>query len=412
MIPPPRGALRLVLNGRFLSRPVTGVERLALELARAIAEVIETLGVTAAELLVATPSKHQEKARQGLKFAARVVGIGRLSGQAWEQIDLARYAPHAWLLGFCNLGPIGRRRQALVVCDAQIYRQPASYRLAFRVWYRIVTPILGRRVAALFTISHHSQRELEEVGAFPRGRSHVLRLGVDHIERIQPDACVIARHDLVTGTYLLAIGSLAPHKNLAMLVVAFLAADLDPMINLVIAGGGNSRVFADAGLPADPRIRYLGRVSDEELRALYGEAMAFACPALTEGFGLTPLEAMACGCPVIATTGGAVPEVCGDVALYADPGAPAAWTRAIETIARDRVLRDRLAGAARRHAATFRWRDAAIDLLEVLAAHDGDSAMLERLQRLRVGRLDCKPDAAQGPRSGDVILTANDKDDR
>ena len=269
------------------------------------------------------------------------------------------------------------------MCDAQVYRQPQSYSLAFRTWYRVMTPLLARRATALFTISHFSRRELEKVGAFPTGKATVLRLGVDHIDRIAPDPTMLDRHGLTAGSYVLAIGSLAPHKNLRTLVSAFQQATVPPHIRLVIAGGGNERIFADAGLPTDPRIHYLGRVSDQELRALYDGALAFACPAFTEGFGLPALEAMACGCPVIATTGGAVPEVCGEAALYADPHRIDEWIAAIATMTADPVLRDRLAIDARRHAASFRWRTTAIQLLEVLARQDDDGAMLADLHRLR-----------------------------
>ncbi|MFP3470863.1 glycosyltransferase, partial [Micrococcus sp. SIMBA_144] len=124
-------------------------------------------------------------------------------------------------------------------------------------------------------------------------------------------------------------------------------------VPLVIAGGGNSKVFYDQGLTDEQGVKILGRGTDAELKALYSEAKALVFPSKTEGFGLPPLEAMFCGCPVIATTGGAVPEVCGDAALYARPDEPAEWTAAMEKLTHDTTLCDDLSPRGLVRAAQF-----------------------------------------------------------
>jgi glycosyltransferase involved in cell wall biosynthesis len=360
----------LVLNGRFLGRPVTGVDRFALELTRALRAGLAARDAGDVAVLVPAGTHADPDTLAALGTPPPVIApAGRGGGHRWEQATLARARPDAWLLDLCNTGPVLRRRQALVIHDAQVALHPESYSRAFRWWYRTLQGIASRRAAAVFTVSHFSRNALERFGIVPAGRVHVLRSGVDHMDRLTPDAAVLARNGLRPGGYLLAIGSLARHKNLPMLVDAFLAAGL-PDLPLVIAGGGNSRVFQDAGLPQGANLRYTGRVDDGELKALYAGALAFACPSLTEGFGLTPLEAMRTGCPVVATTGGAVPEICGDAALYADPHDAGAWTRALQEIAGDAGLRDELAAKARARAATFRWEDTARQVLDTLAALD------------------------------------------
>lgn len=365
-------SLRLLLNGRFLNRPVTGVERLALELARALRGLLSAAGE--ADLAVAVP-RGTPRDRHGEALGVPLPQfrtIGRLPGHPWEQAELAHAEPDAWLLDFCNTGPVARRRQVLVICDAQIALHPESYSLPFRWWTRAMMTLASRRAAVVFTISHFSREQLERFGIVPRGKLRVLRLGVDHLNRVTPDETVLARHRL-DRPYLLAIGSLAPHKNLALLLDAFVAADLAGM-DLVIAGGGNSRVFQDAGLRTAANIRLLGRVTDGELKALYAGAHAFACPSLSEGFGFTPLEAMTMGCPVVATTGGAVPEVCGDAAIYADPHDRAAWTEALRRIASEPALRAQLAERAGARARLFTWRETARQVVEALAEHDTAAA--------------------------------------
>lgn len=369
---------RLILNGRFLGRSITGVERLALELSRAMRDLLATVGRDDIEI-VAPPGTCVEPAIGELGSPRPMVRtMGRFSGHAWEQTALPGLDRRSWLLSLCNTGPIARRRQALVICDAQFVLHPESYGRAFRWWYRVLITLASRRANAVFTISHFSKETLERYRLVPRGKLHVLRLGVDHLAATEPDATVLARHGLTSRPYLLAIGSLARHKNLAMLLDAFTAADL-PAVDLVIAGGSNPRVFQDAGLREAANIRYTGRVSDGELKALYANALAFMCPSLSEGFGFTPLEAMTMGCPVVATTGGAVPEMCGDAALYVDPQDEAGWRDALCRIATEPALRADLSRRASARAAGYRWRETARQMLTVLARHDGDTALIAAL---------------------------------
>jgi glycosyltransferase involved in cell wall biosynthesis len=110
-------------------------------------------------------------------------------------------------------------------------------------------------------------------------------------------------------------------------------------------------------------VRALGRVSDPELRALYEGALCLLFPSSYEGFGLPPLEAMWCGCPVIAGPAGAVPEVCGDAALYFDPDGPRSLADAVAKLADDAALRTGLAALGRARAAEFSWEMAARRLL-------------------------------------------------
>lgn len=368
------GCLDLVLNGRFLGRPVTGVERLAIELGRGVRDLLAAMGENDLQVIIPIGTA-VDPTIDGLgQPRPAITVLGRLAGHSWEQVELSGARPQAWLLNLCNTGPTTRRRQALVVCDAQFMLFPKSYSRAFRWWYRVLISLASRRAAAVFTISHFSKTQLEKHRLVPRGKAHVLRLGIDHLEAVDADPSILARHGLAERPYILAIGSLARHKNLATLVDAFVDAGL-PGVDLVIAGGGNPKIFQGAGLREAPNIRYLGRVTDGELKALYGQALAFACPSLSEGFGFTPLEAMAMGCPVVATTGGAVPEVCGDAALYADPLDRGAWREALQRIVADAGLRADLARRATARAGLFTWREAARQMLDVIAEQDGDPGL-------------------------------------
>jgi glycosyltransferase involved in cell wall biosynthesis len=289
-----------------------------------------------------------------------------LKGQLWEQVHLAGAHQNDWLLSLCNMGPVWRKRQIVMIHDAQVFRRPESYSRAFRLWYQVLQPLLGRRAAMVLTVSEHSKRELEHFGVVPSGKARVVPNGADHILRINPDESALARWGLERGRYFLALGSLAPHKNLAMLAAAA-KARRDQSIPLVIAGGGNAAVFSSNGIVTGEGIRVLDRVSEVELRTLYEHATALAFPSLTEGFGLPPAEAMFCGCPVISSTGGAIPEVCGSATLALDPYDQAGWTRAMEELSENAGLRHTLSERGRAQAAKFTWRTAAKRLVSHLS---------------------------------------------
>lgn len=352
----------LVLNGRFLTRPLTGVDRVAGELARALA------ALPGVGLSVAVP-------RSGVQSDARLPGPalsrGHLAGHAWEQASLPGLARGQWCLNLCNTGPLRGNRQVVMLHDAQVATAGDSYSRTFRLAYRALQPRLARRAALVLTVSDHSRRSLEGSGIVAAGKARVVPNGVDHMDRIVADASVLARHGLRPRGYFLTLGSAAAHKNLAM-IAGVAASRGEGALPLVAAGGAGCRVFGTAG--PGPSVHHLGRVSDPELKALYAGARALVFPSLAEGFGLPPLEAMWCGTPVIATTAGAVPEVCGGAALYANPRRPQDWRQAMDLMERDAALCRDLAERGRARAAGYTWARAARRVLAAIEEAEAHGA--------------------------------------
>jgi len=136
--------------------------------------------------------------------------------------------------------------------------------------------------------------------------------------------------------------------------------------DVVLTGTTNSRIFRNAVPEVPSRVRHLGYVSDGELRALYEGAACFLYPSLYEGFGLPPLEAMACGCPVVVSRSGSLPEVCGDAALYCDPLDPADIARATSSVVGSPTLRSELASLGIQRAKHFTWEQTARNLMTVI----------------------------------------------
>jgi glycosyltransferase involved in cell wall biosynthesis len=219
-------------------------------------------------------------------------------------------------------------------------------------------------------------------------RLHVIREAPDPIFRHQPPevrADLLRRFGLSgTDRYLLYVGGISPHKNLHVLVEAFelVAAD-DECVRLLLVGDADDDPFLSAAAsiraaversPARARIELTGRVSDDELVALYSGAVASALPSLGEGFGLTAAESAACGTPVVASRDPALVELLGDAGLYADAGRPHELAAHFAALLADPTAREAASIAVSRRASDWSWAagaDATIALLEGVARSRG-----------------------------------------
>ncbi|NVO25214.1 glycosyltransferase family 4 protein [Donghicola mangrovi] len=358
---------RYLFNTRFLMRPLTGVDRVATELISATLAQCNHSRLKDISAIRPTGEIHNAHERPKNLLELTSASKSRLKGHLWEQISLAKEDPNSWLISLCNIGPALRKKQIVMMHDAQAFRQPLAYSRGFRTFYHQIQPRLGNRAHSVLTVSAHSKRELEHFGVVPKGKAIVIQNGADHVLRLIADPKILQKNNLEASGYFLAIGSLAPHKNLKMLIQAANARS-DQSRPLVIAGGGNATVFSENGLVPSENVKMLGRVTDEELRALYENAYALVFPSITEGFGLPPAEAMTLGCPVIASDGGAIPEVAEGASISISPLDQAAWTQAMDSLSRNDSLRTELAESGKVRAKRFTWNRAASQFLEILDA--------------------------------------------
>lgn len=350
----------LLVNGRFLTRAPTGVDRFALQLMAAVARR-QTRRVR-----VAVP-RGTRLLDPAFGDAHLVGATGTRQGQGWEQFDLPSAADSDALINLCNTAPIARARQMVVIHDLGTVANAANYGLVFRNWYRLMHATIMRRARVVATVSKFSADELtRHYGKRARGLEVIPESG-EHILDQPADDAVIDRLGLRDRRYVLAVGSLSHNKNFKA-VIAAVRLIADPDLLVVAVGGGDSRVFAGASL-ADPGLRPTGRVSDGELRALYEHAACFAFPSYYEGFGLPPLEAMACGCPVIVSDRASLPEVCGDAALYCKAEDPATLASAIKGLLSSPGQQQELRASGRARSKSFSWNQAATHFEEIVHAH-------------------------------------------
>jgi glycosyltransferase involved in cell wall biosynthesis len=323
----------IALNARAAARPeLGGVERWARELAARL----PALG-------------DYDVVRPPANLSHRV-------GHAWEQLVLPAQARRArLLLNPANLAPLAFPRNAVVIHDAAALRHPQWYSPLYARWQRTMLPAIARRARVVITVSAFSRRELQELLAVD---AHVVPGGVDR--RFHPNADPEpAKAALgLTRPYVLTVASRTARKNLSSLDATRRRLGNEG-IDLVAAGGERPQFAGEAASPASP----LGHVPDDHLPGLYAGASAFVLPSWHEGFGLTCLEAMACGVPVVAARAGALPETCGDAARYADPADPQEIAAQVLAAIDDDALR----AEGPRRAAQYTWERTTNELHALLS---------------------------------------------
>ena len=336
---------QLYINGRFLDQTLSGVQRFAYEMTR---ELTQIWPQTAEPPLVLRPAKGV-----GEEAPFRVRPVGYRTGVPWEQLELPRSASDGLLVNLANTAPLLARRQAVIMHDVGAFDMPQAYSLAFRTYYRVLQRRMARKDIKIATVSEFSRSAIVKHLGVAHHRIAVVREGSDHMHRLASADATLTRHQLTPGGYVLAVGNLSQHKNLAGLTEAA------PMLErrgvpLVIVGQINP-IFDSAGIKLPRPARYLGRVSDAELKALYEGAACFVFPSLYEGFGLPAVEAMACRCVVLASRIPGLEETCGDAALFFDPTSPVDIADKIARVLDDPILAERLRQAGTARAGEFTW---------------------------------------------------------
>ena len=355
----------LILNGKFLMAPPTGVHRVAEELIHGLDQLLQEDAELQArfQIEVFAPKKLHHKL--DLKKIAFRQG-GMFSWIPWEQIDLPNYRPREMRISLCNLGPVASRNAMTMIHDAQVYISPESYSLPFRSWYRIMLPLLGKRHKRILTVSDFSRQQLVAYKVAKPEHISVIRNGVDHILRIVPDKTAPERLGLRKRGYVLSLANIQAHKNIRILLQAFQSAELTDLKLVLYGSADKSELESLLGAPLPANVIVAGRVSDPELRGLIEDALCLAFPSTTEGFGLPPLEAMLLGCPTIVAPRGALPEVCANSAIYADPHDAGDWVARIKYLHDNEDAWADWSRKAQEQARPFTWKRAARQLLELV----------------------------------------------
>jgi glycosyltransferase involved in cell wall biosynthesis len=348
----PAGPVQWAVNGRFLSEPFSGVQRAATGFLRALA--------SDPRYVLLCPTGHRPSWWDGAVREARVPP-GRPGRSLWEQLAAPALARRTPVLSLANTAPL-LCRDAVVVYDVTFLAHPEWFRPSFRRTYGAITARAAKGGRRVIVPSAFTASELVARLDVPFERITIVRPGID--ARFAPpgpaaEERVRSRYG-ISGAFLLAVGTVDPRKGFD--VAARVAADVGLPL---VAAGASDPTFV--GAAHSPGVQWLGRVPDADLPALYAASTALLYPSRYEGYGLPPLEAMACGAVVVASDIPPLRETLSGAAVLVPPDDAEAWANAVRGIIDGAEVGVELRAAGVARAATFSWARAADGLRAVLA---------------------------------------------
>jgi glycosyltransferase involved in cell wall biosynthesis len=349
---------QVFVNARFLTQPITGVQRYASELSIRLKSLIP-------EIRFISPANIKNREIADL---LNPIIVGKNKGHLWEQIDLPLYLnklrKKPLLVNLANTAPIAYVRKISTIHDLAFLYNKSWYSWKFYYFYKFLIPKVAKSSLQIVTVSDFSRKELISRLKLSSEKITMIYEGVSIGFADSFDKSYAERF----GTFVLAVSSFDKKKNFERLIKSFASID-NENIKLVIVGPEN-RIFGNQNwrsiVEANERIVLTGFISDEQLVSLYRNAVAFVYPSLYEGFGLPPLEAMVCGCPVIASNVASLPEICGDAALYCDPYDTNDIADKIVRLVVDSNLRSALIEKGNKRVQSFSWEKTAEEFKETI----------------------------------------------
>ena len=363
--------MRIAIDARELLGQRTGVGRYLWQLLLAWNEMP---AAAAHEFIICSPvAHHLGHVLPNLRITHQ--HLPRFRGTFWEQLSLPFLAHDANVLfAPAYTGPIvGRTPVVLTIHDVSFAAHPEWFAWREGLRRRLLTRASARRASRIITVSGFSKREIVRRLGIYADKVEVIYSGIHQVipTAAAPDAAPGAResHPLI-----LYVGSIFNRRHVPELIEGFaLLARRRPGARLTIVGDNRtmpridvSGVIASSGVANRVRVREY--ISDEELSSLYADASAFAFLSDYEGFGFTPLEALAVGVPPVVLDTEVAREIYGPSAIYVAQPTPELIAKALETVLTDPSERQRLLSAAPGVLARYSWHECAHRTLQVLLA--------------------------------------------
>jgi glycosyltransferase involved in cell wall biosynthesis len=350
--------MNIYINARFLTQNVTGVQRYAIEISKQLKKLYPDIKFISPKKII-----HKDLMNE---FCGLTCGI--LTGHSWEQIVLPNYLKkvnNPLLINLGNTAPLFYKKQIITIFDLSFLINPEWFSKTFYYYYRFLIPKIAKKSLKIITISEFSKKEIIRLLHIPEQKIKVIHGGVD--TKFKKKVSVKELFKNRPKNYILSVLSLEPRKNINNLILAFKKIGLHD-IQLILVGS-RSNVFASNELKdfihSQKNIIFSGYIPDDELIRLYSEAKLFVYPSYYEGFGLPPLEAMACGCPVVVSNVASLPEVCGDAAQYVDPDNIEGIAEGIHKVLTDEPLRQSMMEKGLERAKLFSWEKSAKEHIKV-----------------------------------------------
>jgi alpha-1,3-rhamnosyl/mannosyltransferase len=365
--------VRVVLDGRCIQDHFPGIARYTFNLALALAKTSSGDEVVVLVDSGAANSRYdldRLRGTRGIRVVTRPAPVFSLIGQARASLAIVALRPEIYHSPF-YLRPLTFGAPTVVtifdVIPEKSANPPGSQLRSHlaRFGYHLAVGCGALGAARVIVPSAATADDLRLLHGVAPHRTATIPLGVDPIfRRAEPAAIEAVRRRFgLPNRFILSVGINKPHKNLDTLIRCLRHLPVNSVRELVLVGPTDRRFPGPADLAhrhgVGERVRSLGQIDDSDLAALYSAATVFAFPSLAEGFGLPPLEAMACGTPVVCSNAGSLPEVVGDAALLVDPRDERALAAALVRVLADEAYRREMSERGVCRAAELTWPAAA-----------------------------------------------------
>lgn len=343
----------IYINGRFLTQSLTGVQRYAIEICKQLPKTIN--GQSLVLLIPKTDF---------LKFEAldhlSVIQFGFFKGNLWEQIDLPIFLKKrnaSLLLNFGGIGPVFYKNKITYIHDLAFKHSPESYAFLFQKMYQFLIPKSAKNSKKILTVSEYVKKDIYATYSYK------------NVEVVYPAiSSKFSTKGMEREKIILAVSSLSPRKNIKRVIEAFCKLETD--YKLVFIGSAET-TFSNFNIDDYKNknsIIFTGYLKDNAIIDYYRRASVFIYASISEGFGIPPLEAQACGCPCLVANVTSLPEVYKDSVEYCDPYSVDDIKNKLEKLIHNQALRDSLIKKGLENTQRYSWKESAKKLLDIIIA--------------------------------------------
>jgi glycosyltransferase involved in cell wall biosynthesis len=303
--------MNFVINGMFYTQKITGVHRFAREIVNELDKIIykNEIIIVVPEYASDLPSLHN------VKF----IKYGKTKGLLWEQIDLAKFLKKNEYvsINLCNSQPL-LCPGVICIHDAAYKAHPEFFKTLHGklsvIWHRVNFLLAKYTKYPIITVSHFSKYQLIDAYKLNPKKIYIIGNAWQHIDKIDTDKGVLERHNLKEKNFFFTLGNINYNKNTKWIIDY---ARKNPSDIFVLSGKRVKNSSVD--LDNISNVKWLGYLSDAEIKALYQTCKAFIFPSIHEGFGIPPMEALSQGSRIVISNATSLPEIYKNCAYYIDP---------------------------------------------------------------------------------------------
>ncbi len=339
---------KIFINGRFLTHKLTGINRFAFEICKELSEIVDLTIIVPRNSIVKDYSISD----------LNIVEYGMFHSHLWEQISLPlflRGEKNYILISFSGLGPILIKSKISTIHDISYVIHPEWFSKQYALIYKIFTPVIIHSSKCLLTVSDFSKNEICRFYNVPKDSVEIVYNAIS--KQFRDIGLNRVKNKVIS------VSSFDPRKNIKTILNASKLQGFNGF-ELSIIGSGN-RVFGKMNFSKDEftHVNFLGHISDEELIKQYNQSEIFISSSLYEGFGIPPLEALACGCKLLLSDIPVYREIFEDSAIYFNPSDPYDLIRCLHQISKSNPY-----SCPERILSKFSWQDSALKIKSIIAS--------------------------------------------